>query len=126
MLLSLINLIKQLGADHKNRYDFFSCYTDALKDFIVRLDEEESVGLENLNESEIKSKNETQKEKSIFNHKNSPPSAKYYINGKPFTLDQVKEYAHKPYTNEQLEVNKERLELSKKLFEQLKSKECKV
>lgn len=112
--------MKKIGADYKQRYNFFSCYTDALRDFIKRLEKEENIGLENLKNAEP---HEFEKSSS---KKKSSSNDTHLINGKQFTLDEVKEYAQKPYSQEQLEVNNERNELSKKLFEKLKSPECKV
>jgi hypothetical protein len=73
---------------------------------------EESIGLENLNK------------KSDLDTIRS--NDKYLINGNQFTLDEVKEYAKNPYSNKQLQINKERIQLSKNLLDILESKECQV
>ncbi|CAF0703869.1 unnamed protein product [Brachionus calyciflorus] len=107
----------------KFKYDFFLCYTNALKDYMSYLDEQEKK--KDLNETlDTQSENIglSQLFKSV--NKADPTKKKYLVNGKLFTLDEVKEMAEKEMSSEQAKINKERVENSAKLLETLLTTEC--
>lgn len=99
------------------RYEFFNCYTNALKDFVRQLEEMEKNGPLNIAN---KDSDETQNDSEVDNSK------KYLVQDKYYSLEEVKDLANKPIS-EDLEKNiAGRKESSAKLLDVLLTDECKV
>ena len=123
-----------MTAIYKPRYEFFACYTNALKLFVKQLELDEANKDTKLDESLDFEKSQNSR-KSIMNKSKTLTNSnsnsnnnnnKYSVNGKYLTFDEVKELAHKPLSDEQIKINNERENDSKRLFEIIDTNECKV
>lgn len=106
---------------HKpQRLEFFTCYTNALREYVQELEEREKASADSAIGTDGTS--------SISDAPANPSvvKEKYNIMGKTYTIDQIKELAHKPFSDDTLEINRQRIAQSEKLFEALSSKECQV
>jgi hypothetical protein len=132
----------------EKRYEFFLCYTNALKDFVKQLDEKIAssnleISVNNATANESMDVNGDDAETSSANLNSSNPFKKattnnsiqknkvattnrHFINGKYYTLEEVKELATKPNSEKLNKTIKERQAFSKKLFDALNTQECKV
>ena len=111
---------KLLGAlNPGQRKEFYTSYTNALKDYIELAKDTPAVTQAKTEESTISVKQE-----EIEGNNNN--NKKYTIEGKKYTIEEIKELASKSYSNEQIEENKNREENSKNLVDLVLSEECNV
>lgn len=114
-------MFKVLGAvNDGQRKEFFIAYTNALKDYIEYLATNKS--------DDVKEKplNNASKEEMISSKAVVKEKQKYFIQGKLFTLDDVKYYASQEFSEAQIKENEQRNEHSKQLLNVVLSDECKV
>lgn len=115
---SVENHIKYKENQAKNNklsYEFLLAYTDALEEFYDQF------------ENEMASKNSNSETTNLKNSDNFNQAGleKYFINDVLMNIDEITKLAEAPLSEKQLQINKEREEDSKKLFDTLKSNECK-
>jgi hypothetical protein len=115
------------------RYDFFICYTEALKKFVKSLEERENSTAETTATSRLNETVDSEMSGSTAksaskksNNNNNNSSETYLCSGKMLTKEEIQELATRPYSSEQLKVNSEREAYSKKLFNTINTDECKV
>ena len=122
------------------RFDFFVCYTRALKDFVKQLEEEEK-NQSNGHHRHIDDDDDDdgRKPNGKRSARSTPDSVskkklkssfvdekKYSIDGKSYTLDEIKELVAKPKSDMLEKTIQEREKYSKRLRDVLISQACKV
>jgi hypothetical protein len=104
-----------------------------MKDFVKQLDEdEERMKNGNIEDENIHLFNETVNNSSINSNSTNKSSqkkaiqTKFYILGKVYSFNELKELAEKPISQEQIDENKKRELYSANLLREILSNECKV
>ena len=114
--------IKEIATIYKpQRYEFFSTYSDALKDFVKQLEVDEKKKEEGTLNDTVDESNSTlnKSNKSSKSSKKNLPQEKFLVHGKNYNLDQVKELAAKEESDELKLINQERFEYSKNMIDVL-------
>ncbi len=73
--------------------------------------------------SEESSSSTLQRQEGSTSNKNNSDN-KFFIMSKYYTLADVREHAHKPFSDETMEINRKRIDQSNLLMDKLKSQEC--